>query len=167
MKTLPYLVAAALFLSGCGYKLGEIRPTPMRSVRTLAVPNFKNKTYSNRVESLGADTLIKALQRDGTYQIVGTDEADAIVYVSIDKVERRALRSVQNDVLATSEFGLVVTASYEVQDRLTGAILQQGEARGRTSFFTGSDLQTIERQALSLAAADLANEISIAISEGW
>ncbi len=167
MKTLPYLLAIALVLSGCGYKLGEIRPTPMRSVRTLAVPNFKNKTYSNRVESLGADTLIKALQRDGTYQVVGTDEADAIVYVSINNVERRALRSVQNDVLATSEFGLVITASYEVQDRLTGAILQKGEARGRTSFFTGGDLQTIERQALSLAIADLASEISVAVSEGW
>ncbi len=30
-------------LAGCGYKLGEIRPTPMRSVCTLAVPTFKKQ----------------------------------------------------------------------------------------------------------------------------
>ena len=57
MRLLTTLLAVA-FLSGCGYKLGEIRPTPMRSVRTLAVPTFKNRTYEPRVEVLLADTLV-------------------------------------------------------------------------------------------------------------
>ena len=42
-----------------------------------------------------------------------------------------------------------------------------GTAVGKTSFFSGNDLQTIERQALSNAAADLANNITGQISEGW
>jgi len=160
-------LAAALFLSGCGYKLGEIRPTPMRSVRTLAVPTFKNKTYETRIEVLFADTLVKRLQQDGTYEIVGDDKADAILYCTITKVERRSLRSVQNNVLATSEFGLRVTVKYEVQDRVTGAILMEGTGRGDTTFFSGNDLQTIERQALSNAAADLADDLAAEVSEGW
>lgn len=160
-------LAAALFLSGCGYKLGEIRPTPMRSVRTLAVPTFKNKTYEPRIEVLFADTLVKRLQQDGTYEIVGDDKADAILYCTITKVERRSLRSVQNNVLATSEFGLRVTVQYEVQDRVTGAILMEGTGRGDTTFFSGNDLQTIERQALSNAAADLADDLAAEVSEGW
>ncbi len=160
-------LAAALFLSGCGYKLGEIRPTPMRSVRTLAVPTFKNKTYETRIEVLFADTLVKRLQQDGTYEIVGDDRADAILYCTITKVERRSLRSVQNNVLATSEFGLRVTVKYEVQDRVTGAILMEGTGKGDTTFFSGNDLQTIERQALSNAAADLADDLAAEVSEGW
>ena len=76
----PALVlAVAVLLSGCGYKLGEIRPTPMRSVRTLAVPTFKNKTYEPRLEVLFADTLVKRMQQDGTYELVGDDKADAIL----------------------------------------------------------------------------------------
>jgi hypothetical protein len=161
------ILAVAVLLTGCGYKLGEIRPTPMRSVRTLAVPTFKNKTFEPRLEVLFADTLVKRMQQDGTYELVGDDKADAILYCTIDKVERRALRSVQNNVLATSEFGLRVFVTYEVQDRVTGAILIKSSAQGNTTFFSGNDLQTIERQAFSNAASDLANNIMAEVSEGW
>jgi outer membrane lipopolysaccharide assembly protein LptE/RlpB len=160
-------LAATVLLSGCGYKLGEIRPTPMRSVRTIAVPTFKNNTFKPRLEVLFADTLVKRMQQDGTYELVADDKADAILYCTIEKIETRALRSVQNDVLATSEFGLRVFAKYEVQDRVTGAILIQGRPQANTTFFSGNDLVTIERQAMSNAASELANRIMAEVSEGW
>jgi len=166
MRYLTALLAVSL-LAGCGYKLGEIRPTPMRSVRTLAVPTFKNKTYEPRVEVLLADTLIKQFQRDGTYTIVSDDTADAVVYCTLTNIERRSLRSVQNNVLATSEFGLTLEIAYEVVDRVTGIILMEGRIRGTTSFFSNNDLQTTERQALPLAAQSAAVEITTRISEGW
>jgi len=161
------LLAAVIMLTGCGYKLGEIRPTPMRSVRDLSVPTFKNNTYEPRLEVMFADTLVKRLQQDGSYHIVNSDQADAILNCTITKIDRNALRSVQNNVLATSEFGLTVQVRYDVVDQQTGAILMSGVAVGRTSFFSGNDLQTIERQAMSNAAADLANNITGQISEGW
>ena len=143
-------VVAFALLGGCGYKLGEIRPTPMRSVRTLAVPTFKNRTYEPRVEVLLADTLIKTLQEDGTYTI-----------------ERRSIRSVQNNVLATAEFGLHLDIAYEVADRVTGSLLKKGKVRGDTSFFSSSDIQTTERQAIPVAARDAAIELTTEIAEGW
>jgi outer membrane lipopolysaccharide assembly protein LptE/RlpB len=168
MKTrAALLLSVLLVLSGCGYKLGEIRPTPMRSVRTLAVPTFKNNTYESRIEVLFADTLVKQLQQDGTYQIVNTAQADAIVNCTIESIERGSLRSVQSNVLATSEFSLIVNARYEVVDQRTGIILMQGTAQGRTSFFSGNDLQTLERQGLSNAAADLSQNIATRLTEGW
>lgn len=168
MKLFPAIaLAAALLLSGCGYHAGEIRPTPMRSVRTLAVPTFKNQTYEVRIESLFADTLVKRLQQDGTYELVSDDRADAILTCTITKVERRSIRSVLNNVLATSEFGLRVIGKYEVQDRVTGAILLRGNVQGDTTFFSGNDLQTIERQALSNAAASMAERITADVTEGW
>ncbi len=166
MRTVSLLLVAIL-LSGCGYKLGEIRPTPMRSVRTLAVPTFKNNTYEPRIEVLMADTVIKQLQQDGTYTIVSEDTADAILYCTVTKIERRSLRSVQNNVLATSEFGLTVTVSYEVIDRVSGAILMKSIVQGDTSFFSNNDLQTTERQAIPLAAQRLAVDLSAALTEGW
>ena len=161
------VLAVSLLLTGCGYKLGEIRPSPMRSVRTLAVPTFKNKTFMPRIEVLFADTLVKRLQQDGTYELVADDRADAIVFCTIEKIERRALRSVQNDVLATSEYGLRVFVRYQVEDRVTGRVLLQGAAQGNATFFSGNDLVTIERQAMSNAASDLSNNIMAEISEGW
>jgi hypothetical protein len=165
--TAALTLTVAIALAGCGYKLGEIRPTPMRSVRSLAVPNFKNTTYIPRIETLMADTLVKGLQRDGTYKVLPEAEADAILNCTVTKVIRVPIRSVQNNVLATSEFALAIEASYEVQDRITGAILMKGTLIGKTTFFSGNDLVTIERQAISNAAADLANNITVAVSEGW
>lgn len=167
MKSLTVLLIATMCLSGCGYKLGEIRPTPMRSVRTLAVPTFKNQTYEPRIEVLFADSLVKRLQQDGTYKIISDDMADAILVCTVVKVDRRSLRSVQNNVLATSEFGLRVEVNFEVQDRVTGALLMKNVAVGETSFFSGNDLVTIERQALSIVAGKVADKIAVQVTEGW
>jgi hypothetical protein len=43
----------------------------------------------------------------------------------------------------------------------------QGRVVGRTSFFSGSDLQTVERQAIPVAAKDAAVQLATEISEGW
>jgi outer membrane lipopolysaccharide assembly protein LptE/RlpB len=164
------LVAAlvvGVMLCGCGYKLGEIRPTPMRSVRTLAVPTFKNRTYEPRVEVLLADTLIKTLQEDGTYTIVSDDTADAIMHCTLSKIERRSIRSVQNNVLATAQFGLFLEIAYEVTDRVTGSVLKKGKVTGRSTFFSNSDLQTTERQAIPIAARNAAIELTTDVAEGW
>lgn len=167
MTRLIPLFLAAFLLAGCGYKLGEIRPTPMRSVRTLAVPTFKNKTYEPRVEVLLADTLIKQLQQDGTYTIVSDNTADAILNCTLTHIERRSLRSVQNNVLATSEFGIALEVNFQVIDRVTGVTLMEGRVRGDASFFADEDLQTAERQAIPVAASDLAEELTVRLTEGW
>ena len=166
IRLIAAVIACAL-LGGCGYKLGEIRPTPMRSVRNLAVPTFKNKTYEPRVEVLLADTLIKTLQEDGTYTIVSEDNAEAILNCTLTKIERSSLRSVQNNVLATAEFGLRLDIAYQVSDRLTGSILKKGRVRGDSSFFSNSDLQTTERQAIPVAARDAAIKLTTEVAEGW
>jgi hypothetical protein len=74
---------------------------------------------------------------------------------------------VQNNVLATAEFELQLEVNYVVYDRMTGATLMQGRTIGRTSFFSSEDLQTTERQAIPVAAQDLAIQIMAEISEGW
>ncbi len=136
-------------------------------MRTLAVPTFKNKTYEPRIEVMFADTTIKQFQQDGTYTITSDNNADAILYGTITRVEKRPLRSQTNNVLATSEFELQVDVTYEVVDRVTGVQLLTGRAHGETTFFTSPDLQSDERQALPLAAQDMAVQLVTDVSEGW
>jgi hypothetical protein len=42
-----------------------------------------------------------------------------------------------------------------------------GAVSGATSFFVGSDVSTDERQALPLAAEELARHLVSQLSEGW
>ena len=168
MKSFFVLLLVCVFLvSGCGYKLGEVRPTAMRSVRTLSVPNFKNDTFESRVEVLFADAFVKRLQQDATYRLVNSNEADAILSCTITSIESASLRSLVSDVLATREFGLIVNAKYEVVDQSSGTVLMQGSASGKSSFFSGNDLQTLKQQALSNAALDLADKLTAQVTEGW
>jgi hypothetical protein len=157
-----------LALAGCaGYTIGPAKPTRMKEVKTLAVPTFENKTLEPRVEVLAANAVIKQFQQDGTYQILGPDQADAIVEGEISEITRRSARSVRGNVLASREFLLIIDVAYTVKDRATGAEIMSGRIDGRTNFFVGSDVQSEERQALPLAIEDAAIQIVGRISEGW
>jgi len=161
------LSAFILCIGGCGYHLGEIRPTTMRSVKYLVVHPIKNRTYIPRVEVLLADAIIRKLQADGTYEIVGTERADAILNTTLYKVQRRPIRSVVTNVLQTSQYELTLYVNFEVQDRLSGATLLSGQVTGSTSFYPTGDLQTDENQAISIAASRVADALASRLSEGW
>ena len=162
------LLCTAVLLGGCAaYTLGDARPSMMRGITTLSVPVSKNKTLEPNVEALLADTIVKQLQSDGTYTIGYTEKADAIVYTTLDRVERHPARAVRGNVLATSEYEFVTTISYEVVERSGGKVLMTGLVNGRTSFFVSGDLQTDEIQALPLAFSDAAVKLASRLSEGF
>lgn len=160
-------LAVLTTLSGCGYRLGSAKPAVLQNVTKIAIPTFKNKTYEPQVEVLLADTTIKQFQQDGTYEIVSDDRADAILYCTLDNIERRQARAVLSNVLATREFSLKLTVEYELVDRITGATILRGMVNVDTSFFTNADLQTDERQAISTAAQELAVKLTGRIAEGF
>lgn len=172
MKKSLLLFSLALSLQGCGYHLGEIKPTPMRRVTTIAVPAFKNDTLLPRLEAQTADAVAKQFQQDGTYRLESTDRADAIVEGTIVSVERQPMRVFANNVLQTSEFELTVKVKYRVVDRVTGAVLMEGNAVGVTPFFTesdrvNSDLVTNQNMNYPIAAQRMAEKLVGKVAEGW
>ncbi len=167
MKPAALLALAAFVLGGCAYHLGDARPSMMNGITTLAVPISKNKTLEPNVEGVLSDTIVKALQTDGTYRINYTDRADAILYTTLARIDRWPARSVRGNVLATSEYEFIVTVDYEVIDRPTGKRLMQGAVNGKTSFFVSADMQTDEIQALPLAFTDAATALASRLSEGF
>jgi hypothetical protein len=167
-------VLAALGFSGCaGYQMGPIKPTPLANVKTIAVQTFTNDTLEPRVEVLLANAVIKQLQRDGTYRVVREDQADAILDGVLEEIERRPQRSVRGNVLLSREYDLVLRVRYRVVERTTGKELEGRGVQGRTSFFVSgsnalsADLIQDERQAIPLAAEDLATRLVSQIAEGW
>ncbi|HEY8900723.1 MAG TPA: LPS assembly lipoprotein LptE [Chthoniobacterales bacterium] len=154
-------------LSGCGYRLGAVKPAQLANVTKIAIPTFKNKTYQPHIEVLMADTTIKQFQQDGTYEIVPDDRADAILYCTVEDIVRRQARAVLSNVLATREFSLKMTVEYELTDRVTGARIMSGKFNVDTSFYTNNDLATDQRQAIVNAAQEVAVKLTGEITEGF
>ncbi|MEO6971198.1 MAG: LptE family protein [Chthoniobacterales bacterium] len=166
-----HLGAALILLSlgGCaGYHIGPVQPYYLRSVHSIAVPTFGNKTLAPRIAVLVTDSVIKQFQQDGTYRIAGDDKADAILKGEITRITRAPARSLRGNVLATTEFNLALRVRYSLVERTTGKVLATPvEVIGTTSFFVGPDITSDERQALPLAAEELATRLVSQLSEGW
>ena len=164
-------------MGGClGYHIGPVKPYYLRDVHTIAVPTFQNRTLVPRIEVLVTDTVIKQLQQDGTYQITNGDKADATLTGEISRITRAPARSVQGNVLLTTEFSLVLVVRYSVAGRDGKPLVPPNDAIGTTTFFvssaatqniTSGDVTSDERQALPLATEDLASRLVTQISEGW
>lgn len=172
MKTLGLVGLVALLafsLGSCaGYHIGPVQPYYLRSVHTIAIPTFKNNTLIPRISVLVTDTVIKQFQQDGTYRIGTLQDCDAILKGEIEHVSRAPARSVRGNVLATAEFSLTLRVQYTLVSRSTGEVLGAPmRSYGSTSFFVGEDVTTDERQALPLAAEDLAVNLVSQLSEGW
>ena len=167
MKKAPLLLLLAVLLGGCaGYQLGPATPAYLKHIKTIAVPTFANTTLIPRVEVLVTDTVIKQFQQDGTFRIASADAADATLKAEITGISRAPARSVRGNVLSTTEFTLVVAVKYSLIGR-DGQVLAPGAVSGATSFFVGTDVNTDERQALPLAAEELARHLVSQLSEGW
>ena len=168
MRAAVAAVLGCAFLGGCaGYQLGSIKPNHLKGIQTIAIPTFENGTLLPRIEVLVTNTVIKQFQQDGTYRIVGDDEADAILKCEILRVSRTPARSLRQNVLATTEFNLSMRVRYRLVGRDGRPLLEPGEVAGGTSFFVGTDIATDERQALPLAAEELAVRLVSQLSEGW
>jgi outer membrane lipopolysaccharide assembly protein LptE/RlpB len=163
-----FLAAASLLLAGClGYQIGPVKPSVLRGVHVISVPTFENKTLLPRVEMLVTNTVIKQLHQDGTFRVAEEDQADAVLKGEITDITRLPARSVRGNVLATTEFNLIMHVKYSLVNRAGAVLMPAADVVGTTSFFVGTDVTTDERQALPLAAEELAGHLVTQLSEGW
>jgi len=159
-------VAAFAFSSCAGYQLGSDRPAIMEGVQTLAVPVFRNDSTIPRSAVLITNRVVRQFQVDGTYRIVDSSRADAILRGTIRPVRRLQLRSDQQNTLRTIEQEVRLVLDYSVETR-SGAVLTTGTVEGATSAFLDPNFQRSEYQALDDAAMRLAEDLVSRLSEGW
>jgi hypothetical protein len=114
------------------------------------------------------NAVIRRFNDDGTLEVNQNSVADSELDIVITNVTQTPIRSSTSDLLVTAQYQLTIeaTATY-VNRRLGRKIFENASVSGNTNFFTQSDLQEGKRQALPLAAEDLANNVVKMITEGW
>lgn len=158
-------LALGLLLTGCaGYRLG---PTNGLSAgqRSLQINPFLNKTIEARLSDDVTLALRKAVQRDGTFRLATQNDGDIVVNGVITRFDRLAISFTPADVLTAQDFRLRLMAQVITLDRSTGT-MKTNICEGFTLMRVGSDLTSSERQALPLAAAELARNVTAMLADG-
>ncbi|HXT38456.1 MAG TPA: LptE family protein [Candidatus Angelobacter sp.] len=156
----------ALGLCGCaGYRLGPTNPESTGG-RTIQVNYFENKTMEPRLADAVNHALRKSLQQDGSYRLNTGGDADIIVNGSILKYERQGVSFLPNDVITVRDYQVTMTVRVTATERVSGKVLLDRDVTGRTTVRVGSDLPSVERQALPLLADNLARNATTLLVEG-
>jgi hypothetical protein len=160
---------AALTLNGCaGYRLGDVSGRNLQGVRSVYVPVVKNFSLEADLQVIATNAIIQRFNADGTLEVNQNSNSDSELDVSIAEVKRAAVASSTANILVTSEYQLTITGSATyVNRRLGRKIFENIPITGVTTFFTQSDIQEGERQALPLAAQDFAQNAVKLVTEGW
>lgn len=160
---------AVLSLSGCaGYRVGNTSGRDLQGVRSVYVPVARNTSLTPDLQMTVTNAIIRRFNSDGTLEVNQNANADSELDVTITNVQHTAVRSSQNDILVTAQYQLTIQATATYTNRKMGRkIFENYAVAGSTTFFTQSNIQEGERQALPLAAEDLANNTVKLITEGW
>lgn len=169
----PALAFLVLFipwaLDGCaGYRVGDISGRNLQGVRSVYVPVVKNTSLEPDLQVTATNAIIRRFNSDGTLEVNQDANADSELDVTITNVAHTPVRSSTSDILVTAQYQVTIQATATfVNRRLGRKIFENVPVTGSTTFFTQSDIQEGERQAIPLAAQDLANNTVKLITEGW
>lgn len=168
LRTTVALVAV-LGLGGCaGYRVGDISGRNLQGVRSVYVPVVKNSSLEPDIQMSVTNAIVRRFNDDGTLEVNQNSNADSELDVTITNVLHTPIRSSTTDILLTAQYQLTIEATVTyVNRRLGRKIFENTTVNGSTTFFTQSDIQEGERQALPLAAEDLANNAVKLVTEGW
>ena len=157
-RFLLLLLAAAVLLSSCGYRLGGLRRAAMRGFKTYSVEMFENRTLFPSVAMQVTTAITDSLQRDGTFRLASPEKADFRVIGAVSSVQAAGLRTNAGDTYLSSEVGLRVYVSYSVINNRTGKLIFSRLVNAQGSFFNDDtgNVQTARDSALSYAARQAA-----------
>lgn len=150
MRPRLLLTLLALVLPSCaGYQLGGAKPAVLRDVKYIALPMFKNSTLHPRAEALATSAAADAFALDGTYQLSSFDKADAVLEVTLDRIEYDQIRATRYDSMRPEELENKVRLKWTLRDaRNPLKNLASGTSSGTSRFFVDSNLQTARNNAL-------------------
>ena len=170
MKALLWLPLSVVLCSCANYKMGS---TPkgggLQDIRVLYVPTAINETDETAVPGPVTNAILQEIDRDGTFRHARKDEADAILEVTVKKIERSPIQQSVEQYLTTLQYQLTITLEYRVYSmKDKKEAIPKTAASGYTTFFVQGDQTESQRQALPLAAQKAAqNLVTSLASRGW
>jgi len=158
-----------LALSGCaGYRVGNISGRDLQGVRSVYVPVAKNTSLVPNLQVTVTNAIIRRFNDDGTLTVNQSSNADSELDITITNIAHNAIASSNSDIYVTAQYQVTIQATVTfVNRRLGRKIFENMPVTGSTTFFTQANIQEGERQALPLAATDLANNTVKLVTEGW
>jgi hypothetical protein len=161
---LPGLVA--VMLAGCAsYHLGSVNGD-VAGDKTVEVLPFNNQTLQPRLGDTVTQALRERLQVDGTYRLTTSEPGDLVISGVIRGYDREGLGYLNRDSSTMQNYRVTVTAHVVIRDRASGKLRLDRDVKGHTLVNVGPDFASSERQAAPLLAADLAQNITEALTEG-
>jgi hypothetical protein len=139
MKAIKSLLAttclSALLAAGCGYtQSGEYNGSKQggyqwhslyrEDIRTVAVPIFRNKSFTRGVEFQLTKAVINYMESSTPYKVVSRDKADTILEGEITQVRSDTI-SVDSRTTLPQEQAIRVSVNFVWKDLRTGKILAQ------------------------------------------
>jgi hypothetical protein len=161
--------ALAVVISSCaGYQIGGVKPASLAGVKTIAVPMFSNATQHPRAEAIATSAVADAIVRDGTYRIVASDNADAVLEGELQRIHYRAIRGTRFDSLFPEELENTVRLGWVLRDaRDPSHVLARGTSEGTSQLFVSANLQTARNNALPEALARASENLVSRLANGY
>ena len=158
------ILFVVICLAGCGYRVGSVNPDD--PIKTIYIPNAKNKTAEPGIEARATSEIVTAFQIDGSYTVVNQNDADAVLEVTLVSYNRSAIRYDKMDV--TREYRLTIGAECVLRDAKTNKVIYTARrVEGEKTFFVTITLPESERIAVPFALDNLADHVVERITERW
>lgn len=170
MKALLWLPLCAVLCSCANYKMGNTpKGAGFEDIRILYVPTAANETDETAVPGPVTNAILQEIDRDGTFRHARKDEADAILEVTVKRIERSPIQQSVEQYLTTLQYQLTLTLEYRVYSmKDKKEVIGKTMVSGYTTFFVQGDQTESQRQALPLAAQNAAQNLVTSLSSrGW
>jgi Lipopolysaccharide-assembly len=168
----PVPLVMLLFLLGAcaNYRMGSTpKSQETQDVRILYVPTASNETDESDVSAPVTNAVLQEIDRDGTFRHARKDESDAVLEITIKKIQRSPIQQSVQQYLTTLQYQLTLILEYRLYSlKNKKEAIARTEVRGDTTFFVQGDQTESQRQALPLAAQSAAkNLITNLANRGW
>ena len=159
------IVILAAFTGCAGYRLGSMLPPDIKSVY---VPTFVNRTTEPMIENQTTSETIRKLQEDGSLKVVGKEDADAILEVTLRNYELEPLAYNEQQKTTANEYRIRITAAIVLKRLSNNEIVAEAPfVQGEGTFFVEGDFTSSKQRGLPEAAADLGQRIITQVVEAW
>lgn len=166
----PLLLVCSLIccavLNGCtGYRLGSMLPNDIQSVY---VPVAINQSDEALLDSEVTRAVLRQLQRDGSLEVTNEESADAVLFITVTKLDLDPLRFEEGNRVQPNEYRMTIRAEVQmIRTSDESVVVSPQSARGKGVVELVGDLTTAKRQAFPEVAEDLAQNIVEKVTEAW
>jgi hypothetical protein len=160
---LVYACVLVLALGGCGYRFAGEGPGPKPGLQRIAIPVFENNTAEAELETLFAGALRHEFILRSPFQLVPTDEAEAVFRGRITRLFTTPIAHTGPET--TIETRVYITVDIRCQDTKTGAILWQDNALTYYNKYLQNPNPIVAYENRRRAEAAIARDISIRIHD--